>query len=397
MPRTVLLEAARAYEGLTAVYYFANKPVTILFAALLSLNLAETAGPSPELARGYALVGVIIGFVPIHRLAEAYCRKALKMARALDNLSARAWVFLLTGIYHAGVGHWSRAQNLLEQVIDIAERLGDRSRWDDGVGNLAMIHFFRGDFERCDRLHADVLASAERRRDTHNQAWAMRGKVYVHLRRGEFDPALAALDTLQSLLRQDQQLVDEALTIDLHGMLAVVHLRRAEIEPALAAAKTGAALIAKASPSSFLSLPGYAGIAETYLSLWEREMVDRLGFEMQTINLSQIQKGGSEGINRPIKRGPASLPGAAEIRQSFPYRPTPGQPVAGPVRVAVRSPTAGGRVVASKPGPGRAVPNALRSRIGPLRNRPPPPAGRSHPHPAPPPSRASFPRLRRDV
>ncbi|MCB9102211.1 MAG: AAA family ATPase [Anaerolineales bacterium] len=301
LPRTVLLEAARAYEGLTAVYYFANKPVTILFAALLSLNLAETAGPSPELARGYALVGVIIGFVPIHRLAEAYCRKALKMARALDNLSARAWVFLLTGIYHAGVGHWSRAQNLLEQVIDIAERLGDRSRWDDGVGNLAMIHFFRGDFERCDRLHADVLASAERRRDTHNQAWAMRGKVYVHLRRGEFDPALAALDTLQSLLRQDQQLVDEALTIDLHGMLAVVHLRRAEIEPALAAAKTGAALIAKASPSSFLSLPGYAGIAETYLSLWEREMVDRLGFEMQTINLSQIQKGRIRGYKSPYK------------------------------------------------------------------------------------------------
>ncbi|MCB9078637.1 MAG: AAA family ATPase [Anaerolineaceae bacterium] len=300
-PRTVLLAAARAYEGLTAVYYFANKPLMLLFAALLSLNLAEAAGPSPELARGYALVGVIIGFVPIHRLAEAYCRKALKMARALDNLSARAWVFLLTGIYHAGVGHWSRAQNLLEQVIDIAERLGDRSRWDDGVGNLAMIHFFRGDFERCDRLHADVLASAERRRDTHNQAWAMRGKVYVHLRRGEFDPALAALDTLQSLLRQDQQLVDEALTIDLHGMLAVVHLRRAEIEPALAAAKTGAALIAKASPSSFLSLPGYAGIAETYLSLWEREMVDRLGFEMQTINLSQIQKGRIRGYKSPYK------------------------------------------------------------------------------------------------
>jgi hypothetical protein len=68
----ILLEAARAYEGLTAVYYFANESIHSLYAAFRSLNLAEAAGPSPELARGYASVGVIIGFVPLHGLAEAY-------------------------------------------------------------------------------------------------------------------------------------------------------------------------------------------------------------------------------------------------------------------------------------------------------------------------------------
>ncbi|NJN99448.1 MAG: guanylate cyclase, partial [Anaerolineales bacterium] len=64
-----LLEAARAYEGLTAVYYFANETIPSLYAALRSLILAEAAGPSPELARGYASVGVILSFVPLHSLA----------------------------------------------------------------------------------------------------------------------------------------------------------------------------------------------------------------------------------------------------------------------------------------------------------------------------------------
>ncbi|MCB0214489.1 MAG: hypothetical protein KDJ52_34435, partial [Anaerolineae bacterium] len=275
--RRIRLEAARAYEGLTAVYYFANEPMLSLFAAFQSLNLAEEAGLSPELARGYASVGIIIGFVPIHRLASLYCRKALATVEPFDNLSARAWIALLTGIYYAGVGRWLKAKKLLLQVIDISERLGDRSRWDDGVGNLAMIDFFRGDFEACDRRHTDVLASAERRRDAHNQAWAMRGQVYVLLRRGELDQALDALHTLTELLSQDTHIVDEALTIDRQGLLALVHLRRNEPQAAHLAAQTGLELITKTSPTSFLSLPGYAGIAETFLTLWEQELVKRLG------------------------------------------------------------------------------------------------------------------------
>lgn len=297
----ILLEAARAYEGLTAVYYFANQPLSSLFAALQSLNLAEQAGPSPELARAYASVGIIIGFVPIHRLAELYCHRALTMAEELDNLAARAWISLLTGIYHAGVGHWQQAQKLLEQVIDISERLGDRSRWDDGVGNLAMIHFFRGEFEQCDRRHADVLASAERRNDAHNQAWAMRGQVYVMLQRGELDAARTALHTLEKLLEQDTGLVDEALTIDMYGLLALVHVRRNEPELAQNAAHTGAALIAKTSPTSFLSLPGYAGIAETFLQLWEQDMVNQLGYDVYAFNRSKIHKAAVRNYKSPDK------------------------------------------------------------------------------------------------
>ncbi len=267
----LLLEAAHAYEGLTTIHYFADESLPSLYAAFRSLNLAETAGPSPELARGYASVGVIISFVPIHRLAESYCRRALEMAHQIDNLSARAWVSLLIGLYHAGVGHWPEALQLLDQVIEIAEKLGDNSRWDDGVGNLAIVHYFQGEFGQSTRLSDDVFALAERRNNAHNQAWALRSQIYCLLPQGQFDDALARLETLQVLLGQEEHIVDHALEADLYALLALVHLRRNNPESALASAKQALTLMTKTSPTSYLSLPGYAGVAETYLTLWETD------------------------------------------------------------------------------------------------------------------------------
>lgn len=282
----ILLEAARAYEGLTAVYYFANETVPSLYAAFRSLNLAEAAGPSPELARGYASVGVIIGFVPLHRLAETYCRRALEMTQRIHDLPARAWVALLTGVYYAGVGDWENAHDLLEQVIDISERLGDRGRRDDGLGNLAMIEYFQGCFAQCAKMFDELSTSSKRRNDPHNQAWALRGQVYSLLPRGEFDQALQQLEALETLLNENPHVIDEALYIDLHGLKALVHLRRAEPDLALVEAEKTSNLIAKTSPTSFLSLPGYAGAAETYLSLWESE----LHSNRQTLKRSDVQR-----------------------------------------------------------------------------------------------------------
>ena len=271
--RNTLLEAAQAYEGLTAVYYFANHNLLTLYAALRSLTLAEAAGPSPELARGYASVGVIAGFIPLHRLSRLYCDKALTMVNRLDDLPAQAWVSLLAGVYYAGVGHWDKAEKWLNTVEQISQTLNDHSRWHDAVGNLAALDYFRGQPERSQQLFADMLASTRRRRDAHNQAWAWRGQVYGLLPTGDFQTALDRLTQLQTLLADHPQIVDKALDIDLFALLALTNLRLNRFEPAATAANRAADLCQETSPTSFLSLPGYAALAETWLGLWENEAV----------------------------------------------------------------------------------------------------------------------------
>lgn len=275
--RQVLLEAARAHEGLTAIYYFANETLPSLYAAFRSLNLAEAAGPSPELARGYTSVGAICGFIPLHRVAHMYCTRAIKATRKIDDISAKMWVWLGTGMYYAGVGNWSRTHHLFSQVIEAADRLGDRYRWDDGVSNLAIAEYLQGHFTESMRLSTDLYASARRRNDAHNQAWAWRSLVYCLLPQGKFDEAETALNDLQTLLKKDESpIIDEALRIDLHGLLALVQLHRGRPDDALRTAATALDLIARTSPTSYLSLPGYASLAEMLLALWETELCSAL-------------------------------------------------------------------------------------------------------------------------
>ncbi len=298
LSRELLREAAQACEGLTAVYYFANKPLLSLFAAFRSLNLAEAAGPSPELARGFTSVGAILGFVPLHGLARLYATRALKAARTIDDFAAQMWVWLGTGMYFAGVGRWAQAGQLFGRVIATAEQLGDRYRWDDGTGNLAIVRYFTGDFSASARLSQEMYRSARRRSDAHNQAWALRSQVYCRLPQGDFTRALTDLRDLEALLNEDTAIIDEALRIDRYALLALVNFRLDDRVAAIAAAEQAAALLRQTSPLSYLSLPGYAALAEVWLAMWESRR---------------------DAAPAPSKRRPpASLPLAARLRPGFP-------------------------------------------------------------------------------
>ncbi len=275
--RQTLLDAARAYEGLTQVYYFANETLPSLYAAFRSLNLAENAGDSPELARGFITVGALSGFIPAHRIAQMYCTRAIKSVRHLNDAPAQMWVWLGAGMYYAGIGNWQRAGQLFSHIVDTAGQLGDRYRWDDGMGNLAIVKYYQGNFAASARLSDDVFASARRRDDPHNQAWALRSRVYCRLPAGEFTTAQAELRQIESLLAEESHIVDQALRIDTLALLAQVQTELGQREAALSAAGQALALLAGTSPVSYLSLPGYAGVACTYLRLWEQDIAQHSG------------------------------------------------------------------------------------------------------------------------
>jgi len=269
--RETLLEAARTYERLTEVYFFANEAVPALNAAFRSLNLAEAAGPSPELARAYAPVGTILGFIPLHGLAQAYCQRALEMARPMNNLSARVWVSLVTGVYYAGLGQWATAHGLFDEVVEIAERLGDRRRWDDGMTNLVMLSYLQGEFKRGLEQAELFYASASRRGDVDNQGWALTERAFCALALGRVELAVDAVEELQTLFSENTSIVDEPLRIGVYGSYASTRLRQGQFAQAREAADQVFRLIANATPTSYPAIVGYSSVAEVYLTLWERE------------------------------------------------------------------------------------------------------------------------------
>ncbi len=275
-----LLAGSGAYAKLAEVYYYANQVTLSLYAALRSLNLAESAGLSPELARGYAAVGALTGLIPLRKVAESYCRRALDVAHMVNDLSAHTFVSMAVGYYYIGVGNWVKARKLFEQIVEISERLGDERRWEDGIDNLMDVCCFLGDFVSGAELADKLYTSASNRNDVHYQSRSLHGKSSCLLHLGKFDEAMNCLDELQTLLTEDSEIRNEALMIGMHGLLAIIHLRRSEYQQSVEQANQAENLPAESFLNDYVPFCGYAGVAEVYLTSWGSQYpqpgIDRL-------------------------------------------------------------------------------------------------------------------------
>jgi len=248
-------------------YWFANEMLPLVHACIRALNLAESAGPSPELARAYAVMCVSAGSMPQHSLAEMYSRRALATARSVNQLPALAYALFMTGLYLTGVGKWARVREALGNAAELFQRVGDRRMLGDTLTVLGMSALYQGEFRRAAHQFTDVHSAGLRHDNIQHQTWGLIGKAEAVFRLGQSDEAVNLLQTVLALLANHP---DRAEELRAQGLLAVVRLRRGEPLLAQQAAERAAHLIAQLpSPTSHDLLEGYAGVAEVYLALWE--------------------------------------------------------------------------------------------------------------------------------
>jgi class 3 adenylate cyclase/tetratricopeptide (TPR) repeat protein len=259
------LEATRAFERLAFLNYYANARELGISAVLHAVNLAERAGPSPELARAYASMSVAAGVVQLHTLARSYARKAVEIARAEQDLPALAFVLVATSTYHSTVGNWAAAREGLLEGLEIAERLGDQRRWGELAAGLAVLMYFQGEFERLPSWEAEMDRMARRADDPQRQAHVILAKIWYLMPQGRTDLAVQELQEATELLAGRGSRTDEII---IHGVLALAHWRRQEQAQARRAAHRAAGLIAQSRPTAAYILEGYAGVTEVYLGLW---------------------------------------------------------------------------------------------------------------------------------
>jgi len=105
--RERLLEFSRTFEALTEIYFVQDEPLRCLHAVFRSLNLAEAAGPSPELAWGYSSVASLLGFMTMHRVAGFYFDLSARVSQGIADPASNAWVALGRAVYLTGLGQWT--------------------------------------------------------------------------------------------------------------------------------------------------------------------------------------------------------------------------------------------------------------------------------------------------
>jgi tetratricopeptide (TPR) repeat protein len=251
--REALREVVRAYERLGVIFYVEGRAVSSVYAFLRSLNLAEPAGPSPELARAYANNVIAASLIPpLRSMADRYSRLALLTANSGEDLAAQAWVWQLTGIFNTGIGRWPAAVDAEERAAEINKRIGRLRWWEESTAVLAQALHIWGKFRQSQNLYMEVYSTCQERGDRQTQVWALAGRAETGLRLG--DPQ--CLDEVAGCVEQAQALLAEYRypnrpdEIQITSLLAQVRLRRNEWEAAEQAAASLAALIAAEWPPS---------------------------------------------------------------------------------------------------------------------------------------------------
>jgi tetratricopeptide (TPR) repeat protein len=258
------LEAARAYYELWTLYNGSNEPIMALHAAWRMLNLAEMAGPSPELGQAYALVCFLSMAVP--RVADSYERRARSAAQSITRPAERSRLLLPLGRYYAYTGHWLEAEQALGEALAIAANLGDRRQWEEIAGDIAMMAYHRGQFGRGAALGESIRASARERASTFAASLGLYTQALNLLPLGEISQAIPILEEGTALLEEQRS---DLYRITSWGLLALAYAERGELEQAERAAEKVVQVAAQSSPAAVVGF-GYPGATEVWLRLWEQ-------------------------------------------------------------------------------------------------------------------------------
>ena len=282
-----MLEAARACQQIGQIYYFNTESVLRAFNVMIcSLNFAEAAGSaSPMLAIGYASLGISVGTLALHPLAQSYGRQARQVAEMIDAPAAMAYVLLRACMYDTGVGRWDKIQDAYE-AIEIADRLGDWRIMGDVLTNLGLTAYYQGDIASVGEIGADLYALAARHDNFQQQPWGLNLQGTYHLQMGHTNRAIICLQTAWQMLASSTDRITKIIN---RGILAVAHLRQGDHLLARQVVDTGVRLIGHTRPITSTTFDGYVAVPLVYLALWEasrdpslapRSTVDRSATEL---------------------------------------------------------------------------------------------------------------------
>jgi serine/threonine protein kinase/tetratricopeptide (TPR) repeat protein len=260
--REHLLEAARAYDLLMPVSYYVTGDIQrILYATLANVNLAERAGPSPELALAYGNMHVTTGLIPMFGLAESYWRRTQEVLEGVADPAVRSWICILAGAYAVGVGDWERARSLGEDALRVAREVGFHRRAEEALGVLGNVHVLRGEFSEALEVSRAARQSGSRG-DPQTQLWGHVGEAQALLHLGRPQLALAAAERARALFSEVLGRPERIMAL---GALARARQATGDTSGARAAALEGLAEIERGTPVSFYCIVAYSSVAEVLL------------------------------------------------------------------------------------------------------------------------------------
>jgi tetratricopeptide (TPR) repeat protein len=268
------LEAARAYERLVQIHYLNNAKIPSLHAAFRALNLLETVGECPELARSYGHATVFCGLLGMHGSARAHAHRARAMAEKVNEPSCTAYVDFVRGVYWVTVGEWEDAEKDLTAAAQITKQIGETRHWYESTFTLANALSRKGAFARSAAISEELHQTGTRHGVPQVQVWGLSWHIRCLLVLEPQSPQLGLLETALSACLAAHPTIPLADQILGYALLSQASWRRGEETRARKAADAAERIIRQTNQISHYLLPAYAGLAEVYMALWAAHQGD---------------------------------------------------------------------------------------------------------------------------
>lgn len=255
-------EAILAYTQLSRLAHHLNDEELVLLVTLSALNLAERGNLRAHHARLAAVMGTVMGLLPVHRWARFYFDLAHGLSARLGDSGIEAFVLAHQGYYEAGIGQWQSCREHLERSMALYDGIGDVRLWEESVSILAYALFYQGELPRSLELYRALERSGEERVDSQIVSWGLTNRLKLLVRSG----AIANIEDL--LARADGLLIDGITKAVCDGVKVELELVRRDLVAAQSAAGAASARLERAPPRSFMACSTYAAVSEVHLACW---------------------------------------------------------------------------------------------------------------------------------
>jgi tetratricopeptide (TPR) repeat protein len=282
--RDELMLAARNCQQLSTMRYLIGDSLSTLLFTFYALNLDEKAGVSAQLARSYVNVGFAISLIPLHKQARSYIQRALDIADKVNAqetaTQAYCWIKTVSGLYHTGIGEWSRAEADLVHAERINLKLGDSRGFFPIYALLGFINFYLGNYERYMEFGQRLADIGFKSNDPQSVINGLHSKVISQARLAQFEQAAALNDEIKRLPEYER--VAEVNRIGIGCVECGILWYRGESDKSMQRFLEFSEAFFKMRPTSVSTLVSYQFIVPALLGMWEagnvsaRELVYRV-------------------------------------------------------------------------------------------------------------------------
>ena len=261
--RNFRLTLSRAYEYLAQSYFHHNKLFYSLDAGLTGLNVAESAGPSSQLARAYASLCITSSTMPIPGLYEVYARLARSVPSENTPLNDQGRLLELIAVAWSGRGRWQEVEELCTRAMGMAGEIGDRFLMMENTCILAACLLAQGKPDESVKLREELYRIGVEDKVPLVQGWALLQRAEIALMNRDYNGMLELLVEASGV----EHALGQPDRLWLHGLKAGAYAQLGDPAAALESARKALALARQSLPTSFFVLEGYSGMMTAFTSL----------------------------------------------------------------------------------------------------------------------------------